>query len=141
MAVGPSARWGGLRASKRRGRTLAPPLPRPVPAAARAVAPGLAGRPGTVHRKSSLMVGPGERRKELSQTFQDLRAVDCDILTIGQYLRPTVAHLPVERYVHPDTFAVFEREAQSLGFRNAAIGPLVRSSYRADRQAHGAGVE
>jgi lipoic acid synthetase len=63
------------------------------------------------------------------------------MLTIGQYLAPTAHHLPVERYVHPDTFAVFKREAVAMGFRHAAIGPLVRSSYHADQQAHAAGVD
>jgi lipoic acid synthetase len=62
------------------------------------------------------------------------------MLTIGQYLQPSPHHLPVERYVHPDTFAMFEREAQVMGFKHAAIGALVRSSYHADRQAHEAGV-
>jgi len=94
-----------------------------------------------VPTKSGLMVGLGESDDEIVQVMRDLRAHDVDMLTIGQYLAPSVHHLPVERYVHPDTFAVFEREAQSLGFRNAAIGPLVRSSYHADRQAHAAGVE
>jgi lipoic acid synthetase len=60
------------------------------------------------------------------------------MLTLGQYLQPTAGHLPVARYVHPDTFAMFEREAYALGFRHAAVGALVRSSYHADRQAHDA---
>jgi len=63
-----------------------------------------------------------------------------DMLTIGQYLQPSAHHLPVARYVHPDTFASFEREAQILGFTHAAVGAMVRSSYHADRQAHAAGV-
>jgi len=94
-----------------------------------------------VPTKSGLMVGLGESDDEIMHVMRDLRAHDVDMLTIGQYLAPSVHHLPVERYVHPDTFAVFEREARSLGFRNAAIGPLVRSSYHADRQAHAAGLE
>jgi len=94
-----------------------------------------------VPTKSGLMVGLGESDDEIVQVMRDLRAHDVDMLTIGQYLAPSVHHLPVERYVHPDAFAAFEREARSLGFRNAAIGPLVRSSYHADRQAHAAGVE
>jgi lipoic acid synthetase len=94
----------------------------------------IAGRPGTVHTKSSIMVGLGETREELSQAFRDLRAVDCDILTLGQYLRPTVAHLPVERYVHPDEFADMKAEALGLGFRHVESGPLVRSSYHARDQ-------
>jgi lipoic acid synthetase len=105
-----------------------------VLASAKAVALELAGRPGTVHTKSSIMVGLGEERDELSQTFRDLRAVDCDILTIGQYLRPTVAHLPVERYVHPDEFAAMQVEALALGFKHVESGPLVRSSYHARDQ-------
>ena len=93
-----------------------------------------------VPTKSGLMVGLGERDDEIVQVMRDLRAHDVDMVTIGQYLAPSADHLPVERYVHPDTFAMFEREANALGFRNAAIGPLVRSSYHADRQAHDAGV-
>ena len=85
--------------------------------------------------KSGLMVGLGETDEEILTTLHDLRAHDVDMLTIGQYLQPTKAHLPVARYVHPDTFTVFEREAYALGFRHAAVGALVRSSYHADRQA------
>jgi lipoyl synthase len=94
-----------------------------------------------VPTKSGLMVGLGESDDEIVQVMRDLRTHEVDMITIGQYLAPSAHHLPVERYVHPDTFARFEREANALGFRNAAIGPLVRSSYHADRQAHGAGVE
>jgi lipoyl synthase len=93
-----------------------------------------AGRAGTVHTKSSLMVGLGETREELHQTFVDLRAVDCDILTIGQYLRPTDKHLPLERYYHPDEFAEMRDEALALGFKHVESGPLVRSSYHARDQ-------
>jgi lipoic acid synthetase len=93
-----------------------------------------------VPSKSGLMVGLGETDEEIVQVMRDLRAHDVEMLTIGQYLAPSAHHLPVERYVHPDTFALFEREAAALGFRNAAIGPLVRSSYHADRQAHAAGI-
>ncbi|TMG94175.1 MAG: lipoyl synthase [Betaproteobacteria bacterium] len=85
--------------------------------------------------KSGLMVGLGETDDEILATLRDLRAHDVDMLTIGQYLQPTKAHLPVARYVHPDRFAMFEREAYALGFRHAAVGALVRSSYHADRQA------
>jgi lipoic acid synthetase len=98
----------------------------------------LTGHDAAVHTKSSLMVGLGETRAELSQTFVDLRAVDCDILTIGQYLRPTQAHLPVERYVHPDEFAEMKVEALALGFKHVESGPLVRSSYHARDQVPGA---
>jgi lipoic acid synthetase len=105
-----------------------------VLADAKTVAQQVAGRPGTVHTKSSIMVGLGEARAELSQAFRDLRAVDCDILTLGQYLRPTPAHLPVERYVHPDEFAEMKLEALALGFRHVESGPLVRSSYHARDQ-------
>ena len=90
------------------------------------------------HTKSSLMVGLGEERDELSQTFRDLRAVDCDILTIGQYLRPTPDHLPLIRYYHPDEFAEMKAEALALGFRHVESGPLVRSSYHARDQVPGA---
>jgi lipoic acid synthetase len=88
-----------------------------------------------VPTKSGLMVGLGETDEEILVTLRDLRAHAVDMLTIGQYLQPTKAHLPVARYVHPDTFAQFEREALALGFKHAAVGPLVRSSYHADRQA------
>ena len=86
------------------------------------------------HTKTSLMVGLGETREELSQTFRDIRAVDCDILTIGQYLRPSLEHLPLIRYYHPDEFAEMKAEAMSLGFRHVESGPLVRSSYHARDQ-------
>ena len=88
----------------------------------------------TVHTKSSLMVGLGETRPELSQAFADLRAVDCDILTIGQYLRPSTEHLELVRYYHPDEFAEMKVEALALGFRHVESGPLVRSSYHARDQ-------
>jgi len=90
--------------------------------------------------KSGLMLGLGETDEEIIAVMRDLRAQDVDMLTIGQYLQPTAHHLPVLRYVHPDGFAVFERAARELGFLHAAIGPMVRSSYHADRQAHAAGV-
>ena len=90
--------------------------------------------------KSGLMVGLGETDGEILAVMRDLRAHGVDMLTIGQYLAPSGHHLPVERYVHPDTFAMFEREAAAMGFRHAAIGPMVRSSYHADRQAQHAGV-
>jgi lipoyl synthase len=90
------------------------------------------------HTKSSLMVGLGETRGELTEAFEALRAVDCDILTIGQYLRPTPQHLPVERYYHPDEFAEMRDEALAMGFRHVESGPLVRSSYHARDQVPGA---
>jgi lipoic acid synthetase len=89
-----------------------------------------------VPTKSGLMVGLGETDDEILQVMRDLRAHGVSMLTIGQYLAPSGHHLPVERYVHPDTFAMFEREAAAMGFRHAAIGPLIRSSYHADQQAH-----
>jgi len=104
---------------------------------ARAYAREEAGRDGTVHTKSSVMVGLGETREELRQAFRDLRAVECDILTIGQYLRPSERHLPVVRYYHPDEFAEMKAEALALGFRHVESGPLVRSSYRARDQVPG----
>ena len=93
-----------------------------------------------VPTKSGLMVGLGETDEEILAVMRDLRANGVAMLTIGQYLAPSSHHLPVERYVHPDTFAMFEREAAAMGFRHAAIGPLVRSSYHADQQAHRAGA-
>ena len=85
--------------------------------------------------KSGLMVGLGETDDEIVAVMRDMRAHGIDMLTIGQYLQPSAGHLPVLRYVHPDTFASFEREAYAMGFRHAAVGALVRSSYHADRQA------
>jgi lipoic acid synthetase len=87
-----------------------------------------------VHTKSSLMVGLGETREELGEAFRALRDVDCDILTIGQYLRPSEKHLPLVRYYHPDEFAAMREEALALGFRHVESGPLVRSSYHARDQ-------
>ncbi|HEY6897059.1 MAG TPA: lipoyl synthase, partial [Rhodocyclaceae bacterium] len=78
--------------------------------------------------------------EEILEVMRDLRAHDVDMLTIGQYLAPSGHHLPVLRYVHPDTFKHFETEALKMGFKNAACGPMVRSSYWADQQAHSAGV-
>jgi lipoic acid synthetase len=85
--------------------------------------------------KSGLMVGLGETRDELLEVFAALAAVRVDILTVGQYLRPTPAHLPVERYWHPDEFADLHEQAIALGFRHVEAGPLVRSSYHAEEQA------
>ena len=89
--------------------------------------------------KSGLMVGLGETDEEILAVMRDLRAHGVDMLTIGQYLQPSPHHLPVGRYVGPSVFAYFAKEAASLGFRHAAVGALVRSSYHADRQAHQAG--
>jgi lipoic acid synthetase len=93
-----------------------------------------------VPTKSGLMVGLGEDDDEILQVMRDLRAHAVDMLTIGQYLAPSTHHFPVQRYVHPDAFSMFEREAREMGFSHAACGPLVRSSYFADEQAHRAGV-
>jgi len=93
-----------------------------------------------VPTKSGLMVGLGERDEEILGVMGDLRAHDVDMLTIGQYLQPSPHHLAVERYVEPEVFQMFREQADALGFRHAAIGPLVRSSYHADQQAHEAGV-
>jgi lipoic acid synthetase len=94
----------------------------------------------SVPTKSGLMVGLGETDEEILAVMRDLRAHEVDMLTIGQYLAPSAHHLAVARYAHPDVFAMFEREAQAMGFSHAAVGPMVRSSYRADQQAHRAGV-
>ncbi len=93
-----------------------------------------------VPTKSGLMVGLGESDDEILAVMRDLRAHGVQMLTIGQYLAPSGHHLPVRRYVHPDTFAMYEREAGAMGFAHAAVGALVRSSYHADRQAAQAGV-
>ena len=93
-----------------------------------------------VSTKSGLMVGLGETDEEILEVMKDMREHDIDMLTIGQYLAPSGHHLPVRRYVHPDTFAMFEKEAYAMGFTHAAVGAMVRSSYHADEQAHKAGV-
>src|SRR5256885_2480650 len=93
-----------------------------------------------VPTKSGIMVGLGETDEEILQVMRDMRAHDIDMLTIGQYLAPSNSHLPVRRYVHPDTFKMFEEEAYKMGFTHAAVGAMVRSSYHADQQAHAAGV-
>ena len=87
--------------------------------------------------KSGLMLGLGEEIAEVEQVLRDLRAHDCDMVTIGQYLQPSRAHLPVERYVAPAEFLALADFGKALGFDNVASGPLVRSSYHADRQAAG----
>lgn len=90
--------------------------------------------------KSGLMLGLGETDEEILEVLRDLRQSNVEMLTIGQYLQPSVGHLPVMRYVEPDDFKVFERAALEMGFTHAACGPMVRSSYHADQQAHEAGV-
>ena len=94
----------------------------------------------SVTTKSGLMVGLGETDAEILAVMRDLRAHDVEMLTIGQYLAPSGHHLPVLRYVHPEVFESFAREAKALGFSHVASAPMVRSSYHADQQAHGAGV-
>jgi lipoic acid synthetase len=91
-----------------------------------------------VPTKSGLMVGLGETDEEILQVMRDLRQHGVEMLTIGQYLAPSDHHLPVLRYVAPEVFAMFEREAMAMGFASAASAPLVRSSYHADQQAHAA---
>ena len=91
-----------------------------------------------VPTKSGLMVGLGETDEEILQVMRDMRAHHIDMLTIGQYLAPSNSHLPVRRYVHPDTFKMFEAQAYEMGFTHAAVGAMVRSSYHADQQAHSA---
>ena len=93
-----------------------------------------------VPTKSGLMVGLGETDEEILQVMRDLRSHEVDMLTIGQYLQPSPHHLPVTRYVTPGQFRSFEQEAAAMGFKHAAIGAMVRSSYHADQQAHHAGV-
>ena len=90
--------------------------------------------------KSGLMVGLGETDDEILEVMRDLRAHSVDMLTIGQYLQPSAHHLPVLRYVEPAIFEMYAAEAKRMGFSHAASGPLVRSSYHADQQAHEAGV-
>ena len=84
--------------------------------------------------KSGLMLGLGETREELLQVMRDMRAHHIDMITLGQYLQPSRDHLPVDRFVHPDEFAEYANYAEELGFKSVASGPLVRSSYHADKQ-------
>ena len=93
-----------------------------------------------VPTKSGVMVGLGETDEEILQVMRDMREHQIDMLTIGQYLAPSGHHLPVRRYVHPDTFKMFEAQAAKMGFTHAAVGAMVRSSYHADEQAQAAGV-
>ena len=91
-----------------------------------------------VHTKSGLMLGIGESIEQVQQVLRDLKEHDCDMITLGQYLQPSANHLPVERYVHPDEFDALREFGEQLGFSHVASGPLVRSSYHADVQAHAA---
>ena len=95
--------------------------------------------PGGV-TKSGMMVGLGETWSEILETMRDLRAVDCDLLTIGQYLRPSPGHAPISKWYTPDEFDELRGEGEALGFRHVASGPLVRSSYHADEQYETAAV-
>jgi len=94
-----------------------------------------------VPTKSGIMVGLGETDEEILQVMADMRVHHIDMITIGQYLAPSGHHLPVARYVHPDTFRMFEQKAVEMGFSHAAVGAMVRSSYHADKQAEHAGVD
>jgi lipoic acid synthetase len=89
-------------------------------------------RGASIYTKSGIMLGLGETEEELFQAMRDLRAADCDILTLGQYLQPTLKHLPVVAFIHPDKFAEYKRVAEGMGFTHVASGPMVRSSYHAD---------
>jgi lipoic acid synthetase len=87
-----------------------------------------------------MMVGLGETKDEVLATMRDLRSVDCDLLTIGQYLRPSKNHHPIIRFYHPDEFREFEKMGLEMGFKHVAAGPLVRSSFHADEQ-HEAAID
>jgi lipoyl synthase len=94
----------------------------------------------SIPTKSGLMLGLGETDEEILDVMRDLREHQVDMLTLGQYLQPSIHHHPVMRFVPPDGFKAFEREAMAMGFAHAACGPMVRSSYHADQQAHDAGI-
>ena len=100
---------------------------------AKAVAPG-------IPTKTGIILGMGETNEEVLLTMRDLREVDVDILTVGQYLRPSAHHIPLDRYVTPDEFGMFREEGMNMGFRHVESGPLVRSSYHAWEQVQAAGV-
>jgi lipoyl synthase len=88
--------------------------------------------PGEIYTKSGIMLGLGESEVELMQALEDLRNIDCDILTLGQYLQPTLKHLPVVEFITPEKFDEYGRRAEKMGFVHVASGPMVRSSYHAD---------
>lgn len=92
-----------------------------------------------VPTKSGIMLGLGETIDEVKDVLRDLYAHGCNMITLGQYLQPSLSHLPVERYVHPDEFLELKEFGEALGFEHVASGPMVRSSYHADEQAHEAG--
>ncbi|MGC3871934.1 lipoyl synthase [Halomonas sp. GXIMD04776] len=102
---------------------------------------GYKARRPDVLTKSGLMLGVGETDEQVIEVMRDLRAHDVDMLTLGQYMQPSRNHLPVDRWVHPDTFAWFAEQGKAMGFTHVASGPLVRSSYHADQQAHGIEVK
>ena len=89
---------------------------------------------GNMPTKSGMMVGLGETKDEILRTMEDLRNISCDLLTIGQYLRPSKKHHPLIRFYHPDEFAQLKELGLEMGFKHVASGPLVRSSYHADEQ-------
>src|SRR5262249_42557068 len=89
-------------------------------------------RGNSIHTKSGVMLGLGETPEELFTAMEDLRSAGCDILTLGQYLQPTLKHLPVAEFVSPEKFAEYGERARSMGFVHVASGPMVRSSYHAD---------
>jgi lipoic acid synthetase len=86
--------------------------------------------------KSGVMAGLGESNEEIRLVLRDLREVECEIVTIGQYLQPTLRHAPVARYYTPEEFEVFKQEGMALGFQHVESGPLVRSSYHAEEHSH-----
>jgi len=89
----------------------------------------------TIFTKSGMMLGLGETEPEVLTAMQDLRTAGCDILTLGQYLQPTLKHLPVIEFVSPEQFAKYKLRAEEMGFVHVASGPMVRSSYHADEFA------
>ena len=94
--------------------------------------------PYDVLTKSGIIVGLGETNDEIVETMRDLRSHDVDVVTIGQYLQPSSKHAEIDRWVHPDEFAMFREQGETMGFGSVFSGPLVRSSYRADEQTHAA---
>lgn len=90
-------------------------------------------RKAGIRTKSGVMLGLGETVQEVLETMEDLRSVDCQVLTLGQYLQPTPKHLPVAEFVHPDVFAMLREEGLKMGFMFVESGPLVRSSYHAEK--------
>ena len=118
--------------AKVKARSVAVPGPSNVEIQASCARPRAHSEANRIYTKSGMMLGLGEREAEVVTAMEDLRAANCDILTLGQYLQPSLKHLPVIEFIHPEKFAEYKLRAEQMGFIHVASGPLVRSSYHAD---------